>query len=468
MKKTIDRRLFLKGTGSVLIGLPVLEESLVGKAFAQDATPPRRCLTMSFGLGIERELQREQWNGPLEPFQSLSHKMAFFSNLNNNRLNAGGTPHFDVGATLFTGIKQNGHLEANGPSLEQLMRLNLHPNGVPSATGLPSMSAGIWSRTGAVPQFMRHWNSNGSPGNRPERRPSVVFDRLFGSFNSGNTSNSNPELEIEKRIRRSVLDSVVEQANTLTGNNSYLGQDSKDKINTHLETIRSIERELIEADLADDELAASEGALDLPSREDFQDPSGISFYDATSGPTTGPKVSYEAAGRAFKLSGKLFALGFYTDALRFGSMIFVGAGGHLRFTGNYNAENIGESLNFSNVFDSRSAHDAIFHRYDRDAVRVYQHYVVSNLANVLQEMDSLIEVNGKSVLDNTLTVIGTEYGRNHEGGGNIFHAVAGGNGLFNPGQYDRSYGFNDLYKTLMDAYDLSHSISGNTVSGLRA
>ena len=469
MKKSIDRRLFLRGTGSVLIGLPILEESLVGHAFAQSAATPTRCLTMSFGLGIEKDLQKEQWDGPLEPFQNLSHKMAFFSNLNNNALSGRGTPHFDVGATLFTGLLQKGHIEASGPSLEQLMRLHLHPNGVPSATGIPSMSAGIWSRTGAVPQYMRHWNSNGSPGNRPERRPSVVFDRLFGSLNLGNNSaNTNTELDIERRIRRSVLDSVVEQANALTGANSYLGQDSKDKINTHLETIRSVERELIEGDLANEEIAAGEAPTGLPQSTDFQDPPGVSFYDANNGPTTGPKVTHEAASRAFRLSGKLFALGFYTDALRFGSLIFVGAGGHIRFSGNYNAENIGQSLNFSNEFESSSAHDAIFHNYNKSAVRVYQHYSVSQMAYVLEEMDKLVEANGKSVLDNTLTVIGTEYGKNHEGNGNIFHAVAGGNDLFNPGQYDSAYGFNDLYKTLVDAYRIPHSISGNTIGGLIA
>lgn len=468
MRRKVNRRSFLKGAGSVLIGLPLLEESFVGKALAQSTITPTRCLTMSFGLGIERDLQSEQWDGPLEPFKNLANKIAFFSNLNNNELRGGGTAHFEVGATLFTGIKQEGTREANGPSLDQLMQVKLHPGGVPSVTGVPSMSAGMWSRTGAVPQYMRHWNSNGSPGMRPERRPSKVFDQLFGSYNpgGGGGGGNETELEIEKRIRRSVLDSVVDQANSLTSGNSYLGKDSKDKINAHLESIRSIERELLEGDLADAEIGEGEIDLDLPQASDYTDPSGVSFYDAQSGATTGPKVSLEAAQQAFRLSGKLFALGFYTDALRFGSLIFVGAGEHLRFTGNYNASNIGESLNFSDTFDSGSPHDVIFHNYSKDAVRVYQHYVISQLAYVLEEMDQLMEPNGKTVLDNTLTVIGTEYGKNHEGTGNIFHAVAGGNGKFKSGQYDSAHGFNDLYKTLMDAYDIEHGMNGNNISGL--
>lgn len=467
MKKKIDRRLFLKGAGSVLIGLPLLEEAIIGKAHAQTAEPPKRCLTMSFGLGIDSELQAEQWDGPLEPFRPFADKMAFFSNLNNNDLSAPGTPHFSVGATQFTGKRQENFDQATGASLEQLMRLDLHPDGVPSVTGIPSMSAGIWSRTGAVAQYMRHWNSNGSPGARPERRPSNVFDRLFGSFNAEVPDMTDPDVEIERRIRRSVLDSVVEQANSLTGSNSYLGRESKDKIGAHLEAIRGVERELINADLADVELTMNEN-LDLPQAGDYQDPDGISFYDAQSGPTTGPVVSHQAAAEAFRLNGKLFALGLYTDALRFGSLIFVGAGGHIRFSGNYQANNINDSLNFGNMFSNSSAHDAIFHNYNRDAIRVYQHYCISQLASVLSEMDQLTEANGKTVLDNTLTVIGTEYGRNHDGSSGIFHGVAGGNGLINPGQYDSANGFNDLYKTLMDTYGISHSIEGNTISGLQA
>jgi hypothetical protein len=38
-----------------------------------------------------------------------------------------------------------------------------------------------------------------------------------------------------------------------------------------------------------------------------------------------------------------------------------------------------------------------------------------------------LEANGKTVLDNTLVVIGTEYGLDH-GLSGVFHAVAGGHG----------------------------------------
>ena len=464
MKKTFPRRVFLKGAGSILVGLPLLEESM-SKAYAAGEIPTRM-LTMSFGLGIEKALQDELWDGPLAPFALTANKMMMFSNLRDDTLEGSGTAHFKVAATQFTGKKQPNDKKAGGPSLEQIMRQQLHPNGVPSVTGLPSKSAGMWSRTGSITQYCRHWNNDGSPGELPERRPSKVFDSIFGRYDA----NPAPvgDLSLNARIKRSVLDSVLAQYQSLTGANSYLGFDSKQKIKNHLDQIRAIEKELVVADDAAGQVEATEPQAGIPVKGDYADPSGISFYDAQSGPTTGPVVDWQKAQQAFRLSGDLFALGFATDALRFGSMVFVGAGEHLRFSGNYTATAINKSLNFSNAFSSSSPHDGIFHNYVQSSVRVYQYYVISQLAYVLQKMDSIVEPNGKTVLDNSCVVIGTEYGKNHDNGSDIFHAVAGGNGLFRTGRNAQNLPFNDVYKTVLDAYNIQHSIGGNTVAGLLA
>ena len=259
MKKNIPRRLFLKGAGSVLIGIPLLEESFASRAFAATSPSalPKRLITMSFGLGIEQALQAELWNGPLEPLRPFASKMAMFTNLRNDRIRGdGATPHVRVGGALLTGVKQKGETSAGSSSLEQLMRLTLHPNGVPSLNGLPSKSAGIWSRTLQPTQYTRHWNSDGSPGEKPERRPSKVFASIFGSIPSGGGTPGATTLEA--KMQRSVLDSVVEQYKTLVSPSSYLGHDSKERINTHLETLRSIELELAGADSAAGQIEAGE------------------------------------------------------------------------------------------------------------------------------------------------------------------------------------------------------------------
>lgn len=465
--KVLGRRLFLGGLGGAVIGLPLMEELVPERAHAQEGGVPRRVLTLSFGLGIERDLQREGDQGPLEPILKFSDKAAYFSNLRNDHLESNGTAHFVTGATQFTGVEQDGH-NAGGPSIEQIVKNTLHPNGVPSLTGVPSVTAGIWSRTGAVSQYTRQWNNDGSPGPRPERRPSKVFETIFGDYQAAPVTPTVPEPEalLEAHVQRSVLDTVKEQHAYLTGARSFLGSASKARIDNHLQQIRQVERRLVIADQVAAGMEAAECAV--PNENDYQDPDGVSFYDAASGPGGGPQVHYEAAQEAFRLSGKLIALGFSCDALRFGSMVFYGAGGHMRFQGNYEATGIGRSLNFTDTFDD-SPHNAIFHNYVKDAIRVYQHYCVSQMAYVLEELDSITEPNGKTVLDNSMAVVGTEYGRNHDGTKDIFHAVVGGEGKFNPGQYDDNYGFDDLYRTLMEAYDVPNSgIGGSEIPGLVA
>lgn len=467
MKTTLNRRLFLRGAGTVLIGLPLVEELVAGRVLAQNNELPTRVLTMSFGLGIERPLQAEGMQGPLAPLLKFAPKASFFSNLANSSLASGGGPHGDVGGTQFTGIKQPpGEAEAGGASLEQLFKKHLHSGNVPTIGGVGSKSAGIWSRTGNPTQFMRHWNENGSPGEVPIRRPSVVFKDLFGSVKPQDPPGTPPDPNaiLQRKINMSVLDAVKVEYETLMGPRSFLGAESKGRMDAHLTTLREVEMRLIGADPVDSMMQAQE--CKLPKQADFADPEGVTFYDAPTGATTGPTVPWQDAEKAFRLNGELFALGMSCDALRYGSMIFVGAGEHLRFQGNYQSP-VG-NLDFSDAFKNASPHDAIFHRYVVDAVRVYQYYVISQIAHVLEKMDSITERNGKTVLDNTVVVIGTEYGKNHNGDQGIFHAVVGGNGKFKPGQYDDNLSVADVYATVLKAYGVPSKVQGKEISTLLA
>jgi hypothetical protein len=453
----------------VLIGLPLLEEFTGSSLHAQAGAMPTRVLTMSFGLGIDRPLQAEGALGPLAPLLKFASKSAFFSNLENASLAGQGTVHFNNAATQFTGVKQQGQAQAGGPSLEQIFKKHLHPMAVPTIGGVASKSAGIWSRTGAITQYVRHWNDNGGPGELPQRRPSVIFKDLFGSLKPQDMmppvdAPPDPQAAIQRKLDVSVLDSVKAEYDTLKGPRSYLGTASKGRIDAHLTQLREVETQLLGADQVGGMIAA--GECQLPIAADYTDPSAVTFYDAQMGAVGGPTVPWEDAEKAFRLSGDLFALGMSCDALRFGSMVFVGAGEHLRFQGNYTSP-VG-TRDFSSDFQGGSPHDAIFHNYVEEAVRVYQYYAVSQLAYVLEKMDSIIEPNQKTLLDNTVVVIGTEYGRNHEGNQGIFHAVVGGNGKFKPGQNDENLSVADVYATVLKAYGVPSGIQGKEITSLLA
>jgi hypothetical protein len=190
---------------------------------------------------------------------------------------------------------------------------------------------------------------------------------------------------------------------------------------------------------------------------DYTDPDGYSFYDADNGPTGAgaPAIEWEVARAAMQLIGELMALGVACDAIRFGSLLCVGGGGHIRFQGQYSA--LGQSIDFSSRFASGTPHDLIFHNYDQEAVRLYQHFAVAQLVPMLTAMDTMIEPNGQTVLDNTLVLMGTEYGQNHDAT-HTLHAVLGGGGRFNPGWYDQALVPSHVYHEALAAYGVDSGI----------
>lgn len=462
MKRALPRRTFLYGFGTAAIALPFLEEMTPRVSRAEQPAPPVRLITMFFGLGIPREQALTQFEGPLQPYEPLREKMAFFTNLELKHAHdfGSGEPHFKVGDVTFVGDPQKREYEASGPSLEQIVKKELHPDGVPTLLG--SKSVGMWFRTGSVSQYTRHWNQDGSPGEAPERRPTRIFEQFFGQGVTGPggepTDPTDPEAVKAQHLRRSVLDAVVAEYQYYTGGRSPLGAESKQKLGVHLDNIRSVEQRLAPVEEAITDAVAQETVCQIP--EGVTDPGVDIPYDTAQGGSGGsaPVIEHEDFAEAFRLQGELMALALRCDVVRFGSMLFVGSGGHVGFRGTYNA--LGSSINFSADLPGTSPHDAYFHNNQWDKVRLHQHFAQANLAAALQSFDdpNFLESNGKTVLDNTLVVLGTDYG----GGGNttghipegVFHAVIGGNGHFRPGFYDSVYNIIDLYETVLAPYGL--------------
>jgi hypothetical protein len=456
MRKILSRRTFLHGSGGVLIGLPFLNEMLPRTARAQEAAQPMRLITMFFGLGVSHEESRKRFTGPLEALEPLANKLSIFTNLELKHAHdfGSGEPHFKVGDVIFVGDPQKREYEASGPSLEQIAKKRLHPDGVPTKIG--SKSVGMWFRTGSVSQYTRHWNQDGSPGERPERRPTRIFEQLFGDLTPPGMGNPEDPAAVRARhMKRSVLDSVIGEYKHFTGDASPLGAESKAKLSVHLDNIRNVEQRLAPGEEMVDEMVDS---CEPPAG--VTDPGMNVPYDLEQGGAGGsaPIVQHEDFAAAFQLQGELMALALRCDVLRFGSMVFVGSGCHVGLRGTYNA--LGDSVNFTQDLPGTSPHDAYFHNNRWDKCRLHAHYCVSNIAGALKSFDDpmYLEANGKSVLDNTLVVVGTDYG----GGGNttghipegVFHAIAGGNGHFKPGFYDKVYNIIDLYETAMKPYGI--------------
>jgi len=462
MKRALSRRTLLRGAGSVAIGLPFLEEMGFPTSNAAITAIPNRLLTLSFGLGIPTEHAELGFRGPLEPFRPFANKMAFFSRLDMSQADTygSGTTHFKTGDVLFVGEPQKNEYTAAGPSLEQIMLRELHPAGSP--TRISSTSAGLWFTYGAPSRYVCHWNYDGSPGPAPERRPSRLFTKIFGDPLPAPTGlSSDLELAQQRRIKRSILDTVLEEYKFAISDRSYLGADSKAKLQIHLEGIRNVEQRLLPAETA----LTPAAAACMPTTTQ-KDPAGLPYDQETPltpqpagvfKPHSAP-MDHVAYMQTFRLQAELFALALRCDIFRFGSLLCTDKGGNLQFKGQYTGASVG-TINFDRETATDSIHNELFHRQRLTQIAQYQHYCMSGLASALTALDDplFLESNGKTILDNTLVVLGTEYGLDH-GLSGVFHAVAGGHGHFKSGFFQDQANVIDLYDTLLKPYGIRSGI----------
>jgi len=451
----LDRRSLLRGAGTVAIGLPFLEEMTRSRpARAQNTGAPERLVTVFFGLGLDPSWQRD-FSGALEPYAGLASKMAMASVEVGQ--GSSGRAHCNTATVVFVGEEQSSTNIAGGPSIDQLLRREKDPTAA-------TLVSGLWWRRGACDaQAQRVYNPDGSP-RPPVKRPSEVFDQVFGQIGggTGGGGGSDPELEAQRRelrLRRSVLDTVMDQVRSLKGGASPLGPASKAKLDQHLQSIREIETQLAPADEimdpVDEPMDPASCGTDEPS-----DPNIGADYDRFTYGTGGaaPEIEWRDFQQVFRLHADLWVTALRCDAVRFGNLMFESAGGHTNLRGTYSA------LGRSTSFPGNSQHDSYFHSNQKDEAELYQHFAQSNIAYFLEQLDdpNHLESNGKTVLDNTTVVIGTEYGWNHSKS-NVFHAVAGGDGKFASGFFtDRKMNCIDFYNAVLQAHGLNANIGAAT------
>ena len=459
MRRPLDRRTFLRGAGSVAIALPFLEEMRPRRARADVVEAPARLVTISFGLGIPAQQVELGFEGPLEPLRPFAGKLTCLSGLDMSQAHTygSGTTHYKTGDVLFVGEPQKNEYTAAGPSLEQLMLRELHPMGSP--TRFSSVSAGLWFTYGAPSRYVCHWNYDGSPGPAPERRPSRLFARLFGEpVPEGSTAS---DAAREARIKRSILDTVLAEYKFAISDRSYLGAESKAKLKIHLDGIRNVEQRLIPT-----EAALMPTLPECRPTASLTDPLGLPYDQETPDTPQLPDVfkphsapmNHVTYLEAVRLQAELFALALRCDLTRFGSLLLTDKGGNLQFTGTYTGQAVG-SIDFGAETATDSIHNELFHRQRLPEIARYQHFCMSGLASALSAFDDPLfaEANGKTVLDNTLVVIGTEYGLDH-GLTGVFHALAGGHGHFKPGFFSEQANVIDFYDTLLRPYGIESRI----------
>jgi hypothetical protein len=457
-RPTINRRTLLKSAATATIGLPLLEEMMISSVGANasaavDDSVPVRAFNVFFGLGIPAPLQTEGFDGVLEPLKPLSDKLLIMREVDQVRCDENGiNAHFDGASGAFTAEPPDGEAKSGGPSIDQVIRKAHYPNGLPKGM-VPTLIAGTFFRRSRVGRYVHSYNKDGTVAATIQERPRHLFERVFGRIQLAGDGD-----DVRRRaIKRSVLDSVVDQYQFYTGANSPLGAASKARVADHLDRVREFEQRAYEMG------ERPEGAPGIPSRSKLAhggqaDPGG-----------QGIDMQLEDLSEEWRLMADLYALAIQMDRVRFGSITFLAAGERLRVKGDYEYDgrliyHFDDPKDLDASGDKGCSHEW-WHQFEAKKeniqLRAHAHMKMREVAYFLSRLDESKEANGKSILENSLITISTESGDGRHNDSRrelsgVFHAITGANGRFKTGQIiDVGHEGIDVYNTMLDAMGAS-------------
>ncbi len=233
-KRRIDRRAFLRGTGTVL-SLPFLEAmvpAFATRAQAAVGQPPPRFIAMCATLGFHTPFLFPAETGAdyaltpyLEPLKDLRGDFSVISGLQHMEQN-GANGHTSE-MTWLTSAKHPGLAGfKNSISIDQLIAEKIG-----TQTRFPSLILGTGSES-------LSWSSSGVPL-PAESSPSRAFQQLFVDGTPA---------EVQAQVRglkrgRSILDTVMGQAKKLHGE---LGKRDQEKLDEYFSAVRDLEGRLVQ------------------------------------------------------------------------------------------------------------------------------------------------------------------------------------------------------------------------------
>jgi hypothetical protein len=454
----ITRRTMLKGLGTITVGLPFLEEMMAATpAKAAASAVPVRAFNVFFGLGIPTPLQEEGFAGVMEPLKELSDKLLIMRHVDHVRGDQPGiNAHYDGSTAAFTAEPPNGTARAGGPSIDQVVRATHYPDGMPSDM-VPTLVGGTFFRRDRVSRYTKSFALDGTVAATMQEEPRDVFERVFG--NVPGTDEGDPR---RMRLKRSILDSTMDQYHYYTGPNSPLGAASRARVAEHLDRIREYEKRAFAQESRKFKAPQMPPDSKLP-HGGVADPGG-----------EGIDITLEDLTAEWRLMADLYALAIQCDRVRFGSINFLAAGERIRLKGDYifNGE---KRFHFDDGAQRKSggangcSHEW-WHAFNEDKpneqLRAHAHMKLREVTYFLKRLDDpeFNDPNGKSVLENSMITISTESGDGRHNDpkrelSGIFHAITGANGRFKTGQImDVKAEGIDVYNTMLTAMGCERKI----------
>lgn len=462
-RRTFSRRTMLRGAGSIAIGLPLVDAMRSTSAFAALPEPPTRAFNLFFGLGMPAPLQAEGFAGPMESLRELQDKLLIIRGIDQVRCDANGiNAHFDGSAGAFTGEPPDGESRAGGPSLDQVLRRELYPAGQPAGI-IPTLLAGTYFRRSRPARHIHSWRSDGSASDLPKESAPDLFDRIFGTDTM--TDPDDPQAAREQRLRRSVLDSVLEQYRFYQSDASNLGAADRARIAEHVERIREYELRAF----------AMGGNPGLCPRPAPPPASQVPHGGAADPDGEGIDITLEELVTEWRLVADLYALAIQCDMVRFGALTFQAAGERLRVKGRYEYDgqlvyDFDDRAERGGGGGSNACSHEWWHEFNESAantqLRAHAHLIQRELVYFMKLLDDPqhADENGLSILQNAMVTISTESGDGRHNNSvrelsGVYHAITGANGRFKTGQFiDVSAEGLDLYNTMLEAMGVSQQL----------
>ncbi len=465
-RNVFSRRAMLRGTGSIAIALPFLDEMRASSVYAAEPEPPTRLLTLFFGEGCPIQVQNEHLGtltGPFAPLAALKAKLGFCRGLRFPNEH-----HYGGGSGVFTGVGQVGEdgAQTKGPSIDQVLLEEAYPNGSPSLLATLAMAlVGTYHPDTGAPavRYVKCWNNQGNPATIPRFNPADLFTSIFGNGDGLET----PEAKKKRRRAQSVLDSVVGQYKHLTSEAGGLGAPSRARITDHLDRIREYEQQAFGEVPSQCQVPGKPG--EMPLIHGQQPHAGI-IYDIN---------EFSAVWRTMS---DLYALAVQCDLVRFGNAHFLNVGDRINFQGDYVVD--GEvAYTFDDYGNTPNEADLgthvnreHFHAWTGTGSPVHAdwhlHFYMREMAYLLTKLDDpeYADANGKTVLDNATLLISTELSDpGPHLSRDVFHAYSSGNGRFNVGEMITATGdpqrpAADLYNTMLEAYGIDRRMGNGDYS----
>lgn len=369
----IDRRRFLRGVG-VTLALPTLASLVPRRAAAAAVTAPVRMAFMSIPNGVQQDhwfpTADFQLNETMAPLEKLKEHFQVISGLDHQHATAGrdgAGDHARASATFLTGARARKTAGSDihvGISIDQVAAQKLgHQTRFPSlelSSDLIRNSGSCDSGYACAYQYNLAWSSPTTPVT-PEANPRLVFERLFGA---GDPAERKKNYAIRQQSERSVLDFVLEEAGDVQ---RQLGVNDRRKFDEYFTIMREMEKRLKVA-------------------EQFQHVPDVNSKTPASIPTD--------FGDYMHLMYDLLWLAFQTDSTRIGTLLLAYDGSNRTFP------QLGIAEGHHYLTHNQRSPEL------RKKVAEIDRFYIAAFARFLEKMATTEDVDGRSLLHNSLIVYG--------------------------------------------------------------